>query len=425
MRRNRGLESPGVALVALAMLTLLLVPSGWAASKYKTLHRFTGADGAEPTGDLISDGVGNLYGTTTAGGAALGWGAAFKMTQNADGSWTESVLHSFTNGADGGVPGAGLIFDGTGNLYGTTTQGGAFGWGTVFKLAPNSDGTWTETVLYSFCSLTNCPDGAYPIAGLVFDGAGNLYGTASYGGISGIFGTVFKLAPNSDGSWTESVLYSFCSVTNCADGEQPSGSESLVFDRAGNLYGTTPEGGGGGPNCSGGCGTVYELTPNSDGSWTESVLYRFAGLADGAFPYAGLIFDPAGNLYGATTGGGNHSCDCGVVFKLTPNSDGRWKESVLHTFKSEPAANPDNGLTFDAAGNLYGSAAFGTPGGGAVFKLAPKSDGSWAYSVLHAFLGKPALHPVSRPLLDKSGNLYGTTQQCGSACQGVVFELTP
>jgi len=219
------------------------------------------------------------------------------------------------------------------------------------------------------------------------------------------------------------VLYNFCSVTGCADGEQPRGGASLIFDGAGNLYGTTPDGGSG---CTGGCGTIFRLTPNPDGSWTEGVLHRFADGADGAYPYAGLIFDPAGNLYGATTGGGTLSCGCGTIFKLAPNPDGSWTKSVLHAFTSHPAANPDAGLIVDPAGNLYGAAAFGgSAGGGAVFKVAPQPDGSWAFSVLHVFLGKPALHPLSRLVLDKAGNLYGTTEQCGQGCQGTVFEITP
>jgi uncharacterized repeat protein (TIGR03803 family) len=293
----------------------------------------------------------------------------------------------------------------------------------VFKLTPNSDGSWTESVLYSFCSLDNCADGADPTAGLIFDKAGNLYGTTSEGG-DRITGVVFKLTPNSDGSWAESVLYKF---NGTSDGDEP--TAALIFDGAGNLYGTTLGGGNGCPRF-GGCGEVFRLTPNSDGSWTESVLHSFTTRRNGNNPQAALIFDLAGNLYSTTIDGGdltNCTDGCGTVFKLTPNSDGSWTASVLHKFANHLAADPYAGLIFDPAGNLYGTTLDGGPvNGGAVFKLAPNADGSWAYSVLHVFLGKPALTPFGGVVLDKVGNLYGTTGQCsGTGCKGVVYEITP
>ena len=192
----------------------------------------------------------------------------------------------------------------------------------MFKLAPNPDGTWTERVLYSF---TGGADGLIPLAGLVFDAAGNLYGTTGYGGADGS-GVVFKLAPNPDGTWTESVLYSF---TGYADGSIP--GAGLIFDPTGNLYGTTTSGGPfSAGECPAGCGVVFKLAPNPDGTWTESVLHSFTG-ADGQYPRAGLVFDVAGNLYGTTNGGGPDND--GVVFKLKPNLDGTWTESVLYSFK--------------------------------------------------------------------------------------------
>ena len=211
--------------------------------------------------------------------------------------------------------------------------------------------------------------------------------------------------------------------TGGSDGKYPAGG--LIFDTAGNPYGAADRGGSP-PNW----GLIFKLTPNSDGTWTESVLYRFTGGKDGASNVSGMILDAAGNLYGTTGSGGNLNCDspygCGVVFKL----DTGGKESVLHTFAGHPAADPSGGLIFDGAGNLYGTAPFGDGGalnGGAVFKLTPSSDGSWAYSVLHAFQGKPALHPSGRLVLDKAGNLYGTTSACasGTGCHGVLFEITP
>jgi uncharacterized repeat protein (TIGR03803 family) len=414
-------------ILAVLAVGLMLPTGAVAGTKYKVLHRFTdGNDGGTPT-SLIFDADGNLYGTAETGGTS-GMGTVFKLTPNSDGSWTESVLYSFcslTNCADGASPSGTLIFDAAGNLYGTTQLGGASGYGTVFELTPKSDGSWTESVLHSF---RGGADGFQPLDGVIFDAAENLYGLTISGGSSNR-GTVFKLTPNSDGTWTERVLYSFCSLAKCADGDTP--YYNLIFDKAGNLYGTASSGGG--VSCSGhGCGVVFELTPHSDGSWTESVLYSFRGGTDGAYPFAGLIFDGTGSLYGTTPSGGNLSdCinGCGVVFKLTPNSHGRWTESVLHSFANHPASNPYAGLIFDATGNLYSTTFYGGPvNGGVVFKMAPKSDGSWAFSVLHVFLGKPAEGPstFSSPVLDNAGHLFAATAFCASGqCAGVVFEVTP
>jgi uncharacterized repeat protein (TIGR03803 family) len=248
------------------------------------------------------------------------------------------------------------------------------------------------------------------------------------GGGADSLGVVFKLTSNSDGSWTEQVLYSF---TGGADGDTP--AAGLIFDIAGNLYGTAEFGGNLSDCNTRGCGVVFKLTPNSNGKWSESVLHAFTGFFDGGVPSAHLIFDKTGNLYGTTRYGGagvicgNRLFGCGVVFKVAPNSDGSWTESVLHRFANDPAEYPDV-LIFDAAGSLYGTAFGGGPAdGGAVFKLAPNADGSWAYSMLHVFLGKPALTPEGGVVLDKAGNLYGTTGSCGSrkVCTGVVYEITP
>ena len=382
MRQKKSWFIVGVTLAVIAV-ALVLAPGAWAASTFKVLHRFTGAfiggtDAAQPEAGLIFDAAGNVYGTTARGGGSvscgLGCGTVFRLTPNPDGTWTESVLHSFDEEIDGESPFAGLIFDAVGNLYGTTAGGGGPARnGTVFKLTPNPDGSWTESVLHSF-RLKRGADGAHPFGGLIFDAAGNLYGVTVAGGASTNCpssntgcGVVFKLTPNSNGSWTERVIHSFCSVPNCADGGGP--IAGLIFDAAGNLYGTTQGGG------SAGNGTVFKLTPNSDGSWTESVLHSFTG-ADGHNPFAGLIFDAAGNLYGTTNAGGastNCSNGCGVVFKLTPNSDGTWTERVIHTFGSLPAVFPDAGLVLDAAGNLYGTTLLCVLSGGCgtVFKMTP------------------------------------------------------
>jgi uncharacterized repeat protein (TIGR03803 family) len=261
----------------------------------------------------------------------------------------------------------GLILDQAGNLYGTTTIGGNCWYycGVVFKLTPGTGGSWTENVLHSFCSLKNCRDGGFSLASLIFDRMGNLYGTTAYGGAYNA-GSVFKLTPNSDGGWIESVLHSFCSSRNCRDGGGPVGG--LIFDVAGNLYGTTS---GGGAYRQ---GVVFELTLNGDGSWREKVLHQFTGGKDGSYPIVGLTFDQAGNLYGTANQGGSNCNygDCGVVFKLEPNSKGRWSERVLHYFQDHPGANPSGNLIFDTVGNLYGTTAGdGSATHGSVFEIKP------------------------------------------------------
>jgi uncharacterized repeat protein (TIGR03803 family) len=248
---------------------------------------------------------------------------------------------------------------------------------------------------------------------VILDNAGNLYGTTDGGGDSGV-GTAFKLTPNSDGTWTERVLHSFCSLSKCADGANP--HAGLIFDALGNLYGST----------SGGLGTVFKLTPNADGSWAEIVLHRFTG-PDGAGPFASLTFDVAGNLYGTTVGGGTYND--GTVFKLTLDSKGKWKESVLHGFTKPAGANPYATLVFDAVGNLYGTTANGgSVNDGVVFKLAPRSGGGWTYSVLHVLTGNPAIRPYAGVVFDQTAKqLYGTTSDCaiGEKCRGTAFEVTP
>jgi uncharacterized repeat protein (TIGR03803 family) len=438
MSCNRSFTSLRVVVLVAAMVVLVVAPGAWAQSNYKLLHRFKPVNGGvEPSAGVIFDAAGNLYGTTLYGGVDCrgDCGTVFKLTPQSDGNWREDILHAFSGG-DGQGPVGSLIFDANGNLYGTTYLGGTTGAGTVFKLTPNSNGTWTESVLYTFCSLGNCTDGVSPEAGVIFDQAGNLYGTA-YAGGGGKFGNaggvVFKLTPNSNGTWTESVLYTFCSRTNCNDGESP--YAGLVFDATGNLYGTTYSGGTG---ARGRGGVVFKLAPDSGGGWTESVLYSFCPLnkcRDGSNPGAGLIFDQAGNLYGTTQYGGDPACNtegsgCGVVFELTPNKDASWAEQVLHTFRGGTGAEP-NGLTFGPAGDLYGDAAGGRASGcfngcGVVFKLAPNSSGGWKETVLHTFVDQPGAGPVGSVIFDAEGNLYGAGAGDGNIHTfGVVFEITP
>lgn len=331
----------------------------------------------------------------------------------------EQVLYSFCplNGCpDGAEPFAGLVFDSAGNLYGTTEGGGAAG--TVFELMPGADGNWTETVLHSF---GNGSDGAGPQAGLVLDADGNLYGTTYYGGAydSGI---VFKLAPGPKGVWTETILHSFGKGT---DGALPVVA-GLVFDTAGNLYGTTEAGG------VYGVGAVFRLTPGADGSWKESVLHSFnPNGKDGVYPEAGLTFDAAGNLYSTTASGGAYNY-YGTVFELSPRAGGQWTEKVIYSFNGADGGYPQAGLIFDAAGNLYGTTfSGGVYSYGTVFQLAKKTRGKWTEKVLHSFdrLSKNGSYLDASLIMDAAGKLYSTTflggdmSGCaGSGC-GLVFEL--
>jgi uncharacterized repeat protein (TIGR03803 family) len=442
MLRNEKLRALKAAWLA-ALMAIVLVRGARAQAKYEPLYRFiAGADGSMPSSDLIFDSTGSLYGTTRGGGAS-GSGTVFKLTPNADGGWTESVLYSFcslTKCADGEEPGAGMIFDEAGNLYGTTDIGGVAscseGCGVVFELTPHQGGNWTESVLYSFCSLTNCADGMSSSGSLIFDQLGNLYGTAGAGGRTSCnegCGVVFELMPISNGKWKEKVLHGF----NGDDGAYP--DAGLIFDAAGNLYGTTGVGGAESTcNAPLGCGVVFELTPKAGGNWKEKVLHRFVG-GDGNDPTARLIFDSAGNLYSTTAEGGALSqcggIGCGVVFELTPNAGGSWKEKTLHRFGyGTDGSTPYSDLIFDQAGNLYGTTSGGGAGLGVVFKLAPNSTGGWNGKVLHKFThnGSPdgGARPYAGLIFDATGNLYGTTilggnsNDCGKSGCGVVFKLT-
>ncbi len=412
------------AAVRVVLIVVLILASGaGAASKYKTLYKFKGGtDGVSANPGLAFDQAGNLYGTTAFGGnindpSYRGNGIVFKLVPK-NGRWLKTELHAFAwDGKDGIVPTAGVILDPAGNVYGTTQNGGAYGddyggCGSVFKLAPNPDGSWTENLLYSFDGANGC----LPAAGLTFDATGNLYGATEYGG-SLNDGTIFKLTLNPDGTWSESMIRSF----SWGDGSYP--AASLIFDADGNLYSTTAGGG------VGGYGTVFELTPNLDGTWSDTVLHSFpSDNADGYLPYASPIFDPAGSLYATTAYGGDTRCSdgCGVVFKLTPNADGSWTEKVLHKFTSGVHGEHSMAsLIFDHAGNLYGTASGGAYGYGVVFKLTPTSNGKWKEQVLHAFRNRPGASPSGGLIFDAAGNLYGTTGGDGVTTFGSVFEITP
>jgi uncharacterized repeat protein (TIGR03803 family) len=364
---------------------------------------FNGTDGSGPAGTLILDAYGNFYGTTASGGA-YDFGTVFEITPGADGAWTETVLHNFNNnGSDGYGPlFESLIFDSAGNLYGTTFAGGAYDLGTVFRLTPGAGGTWTETVLYSFSN--NGMDGCNPAAGVILRN-GRLYGTtssASCGGNSQ--GTVFELAPAKNGAWTETVLHSF---NDGGDGYDPTGS--LIFV-SGKLYGTT-QGGGAYDG-----GTVFQLAPGKNGTWKETILYSFNGSSgDGWQPWGGVIFRND-QFYGTTLGN---------VFELAKRK-GKWTETNLHVF---PAYSGDgttlyDSPAFDAAGNLYGTTAFGgTYDGGTVFELIQAAGGTWTETLLYNFTTNS--YPSGSLIFDAAGYLYGTTDGGGGYGDGTVFGFMP
>jgi uncharacterized repeat protein (TIGR03803 family) len=333
---------------------------------------------------------------------------------------TESVIYSFTGGSDGANPATNLTFDSAGNAYGTTAAGGDFGLGTVFKLSPNPDGSWTESVLYSFSGFS---DGKAPHGGVIFDDAGNLYGTAVAGGNGGLCtgdgcGVAFQLAPNPDGTWTQSVIYNF---TGGNDGFGP-GNGLVRLPKTGALYGATPDGG------EFGMGIVYQLRTGPNGKWHLKVLHAFTGGDDGAVGSLGsLLLDPKGTLYGISELGGANGA--GTVFRLRDNKQGHWKLHTLYAFKGQPDAGfPYGGLIFDKSFRLYGTTYFGGVNGmGSVYRLTPQPDGTWSESVLYSFKGgKDGALSTTTLVRDATGNLFGTTSEGGNlGCScGVIFKMT-
>jgi len=391
------------------------------ASRETVLHNFTNnPDGAYPMYSLVFDSSGNLYGTTPNGGSAFA-GDVFKLSPNGKGGWTYRVIYTFTDCNVGCYARGALTMDEAGNLYGAASVGGANNTGTIFKLTQNSDGTWSASALYSF-GPDGGGDGSRPNGVVYFKGG--LYGTASNGGKYGA-GIVFSLTQTSGGTWSETILHSF--VGGNVDGEVPMGGVTL--DRRGNVYGTTSMGG---PSLA---GTVFELTRNRQGTWNEHILHSF-NLTDGNMPwYGSLIFDEDGNLYGTTSGGG--SGKNGTVFKLT-RSGKTWTETVLHNFAGgQDGAGPNAGVSIDSQGRLYGTTVEGGGRGnctnppstdnqycGTAFLLTPSPSGSWTESFLHRFASSTdGGEPNAGLILDSNGNSYGVASQGGSA--GVAFVLSP
>ncbi len=395
MEARRVLSAKTFALFLLLASSLVLVQSTHAQS-FSVIHNFTGGtDGANPLNGLLFGAGGVMYGTTSAGGAYNN-GTVFRIGPTG----VFSTLYAFRGGADGSSPQSALIQDATGLLYGTTAGGGAYGGGTVFRIAST-----TKTTLHSFGSGS---DGSVPLGGLAFDSAGDLYGTTSAGGANGN-GTVFTLTRHGL-LYSASVLYSFGSGT---DGAVP--YAGVTLDSAGDVLGTTSAGG------TGGYGTIFEL--NKQQSWAESIVYNFQNQDDGGVPYAGLIADGHGNFYGAATEGGSQGG--GSIFELTPAGSG-WNFTAIQSLAGWGISGTFRNLLLSSSGNLYATThCDGEYDAGTVYELVPGVGGTWTYTQLYTFTGgTDGLYSFSN-LVTFGNRFYGTTNQGGAYGYGDVFAVFP
>ncbi len=402
---KRQPASIGALTLALLSTLLLLVARPAQAQTETQLWDFcpdggTCADGSQSYSSLATDGT-NFYGTTFDGG--LSFGTVFEVSPNSIGGWNENVIYTFTGGTDGAHPRSSpLIFDSLGNLYGTAQYGGPNQYGVVFELSPQG-ANWTETVLYSFAGGT---DGYSPVSGLIMDPSGNLYGTTLFGGVSQN-GTVFELSL-SGGAWSKQTIYEPSTGTGYA---------GLTMDAKGSVYGATPL-------------AVFELSPNGDGGFNSTVIHTFTGTPKDGMQAEGTPVLQGGKLYGTTEFGGVENL--GTVYELSPVKNGKWTEKILHSFKGGVKDGDEcyAGIVFDPAGNIYGTTIsggkFGVGGDGIVFELvAPVGTGSYKEKILWNFNGTDGTAPFGGLILDSAGNLYGTTQVGGTYGDGTVFEVAP
>lgn len=414
------------SLLAVAVFFATFATSQVVGQTFETIYSFTGgSDEGFPAGALISDGHGNLFGETE--GTQNSFGSVFELSPASGGGWTLKTLYAFQGGSDGLFPVGGLAFDKHGNLFGTTAFGGTGTvasctkqCGTVFELSPDGSGGWQKKEVYQFQGGL---DGASPISGVVIDAAGNLFGTTSFGGANCSpfgqqgCGTVFELSPTSSG-WSETILHDF-SHGNCSTClTTPQGG--LLFDAQGNLYGTVSFGG---PKSG---GAVFKMI-QSNGSWTYRVIHNFSGGNDGLSPYGTLTFDSQGRLYGTTLAGGLFND--GTVFLLTLQPSGYWLNRVIHNFNGTNGWGPFSGVVLDAAGNVYGTTGNGgggtncIDGCGIAYKLTAVSSTSWKMSVLHRFSGLDDGKFPNALFRDGVGNLFGTTNEGGADGLGSIFEI--
>lgn len=398
------------------LFVMLLLTGSRAVAAEKVLYTFPGGNrGYDPEYGVVLDRAGNAYGTTCYGGT-YGWGTVYELKPSKHG-WDQIVLYNFEGSSDGENPRGNLLIDKNGNVYGTTPTGGASNGGTVFELQKAQAG-WTHVVLYDFCSLNGCADGAEP-EGLTFDKAGNLYGTTSSGGrnrcYEGGCGTVYELS-SVGSSWKETVIHSF---NNNGDGYYP--NPGVTFGESGSLYGTTASGGGYG------YGLIFVLKPGKTG-WKEALLFAFDGLQNHRDPGGYLTIDSAGNIFGTTTGYyfGGCGSQCGSVFRLA-RSNGQWVETDVYLFDGTHGAGPNPGLIIDSAGNFYGSAyQGGSNNAGVIFQLQPGKV--WTINLLYQFSGEGGdAIPNSGLVFGINGNLYGTTgtPNYGDEYYGEVYEVAP
>jgi uncharacterized repeat protein (TIGR03803 family) len=413
-----------VPLSAIVLIVIVAAPAS--AATEKVLFAFNNNDGSTPAGGVIFDASGNLYGTTISGGGSTkacdsGCGLVFKLSPTAEGHWTQTIIHRF-QGTDGLGPSGNLAFDAAGNLYGTTGYGGAYNnGGTVFELTPGANGEWKESVLHSFGGTG---DGATPLAGVIFDQAGNMYGTTLSGGVSNDYCSASQVSCGTVFRLSPSGDGKWAETVlfrfNGHDGANPFAGVSL--SASGELFGTTAAGG----ICDVPCGTAFRLTPRSHGEWTHQLLYKFNGANHGAIPVANLIADANGNWYGTTRYGGSGGCDgagCGLVFKLSQGHDGDWVETTLYIFTDYEEGDVPSQLLLGASGELMGVTTSN------IFRLTGGEDGKWTETVIWNFNQQDGWGP-NDVVRDAKGNLYGTAfsggneHACGGGC-GVVFELTP
>jgi uncharacterized repeat protein (TIGR03803 family) len=385
------------------------------------LYRFQGGASGQNPGSLVLDSAGHFYGTAFGSG---GNPLVFELSPAGGGVWNYQVIYQFSTGQSA----SGLLLDDSGNMYGTTYAGGDNGLGIVYELTPTGGG-WSETTLYSFGGSST--DGTHPQASLIFDQAGNLYGTTFSGGTHGA-STVFELVDEGAGVWTANVLYDFQG--------QPDGSGSvsgLTFDASGNMYGTTVGGGNIQMNYCilnefPGCGTVFELSPQG-GGWSETVLHNFGSTSDGHWPFGGVIFDAEGNLFGTTVAGtspGHCSAGCGTAYELTP-AGGAWTEKVLVTFDGRTGRGftPES-LILDTNGNFFGSTyGGGTHNAGTLFTLHRGRNGGFGQKIIYNFTGSSDGYAGGPVLFDVHGNLCGLTYYGGNvkgpAEDGTIFVAHP
>jgi uncharacterized repeat protein (TIGR03803 family) len=394
-------------LAPLFIIALSLVTA--TAATTDVIFSFQEDNGEYADTDLETDSAGNIYGSTVLGGDH-GSGTVFQLSPTSPG-WQQTVLYSFTGGADGGEPYKGVTIDRHGNLYGTAVTGGSGacegGCGVVYKLT-QSNGIWNQTVIYAF---TGGNDGSGPGARVTVDRSGNVYGMTPTGGLYGA-GTIYKLQPNA-GSYTFQVIHTF---TGGDDGA--SGSAGRMLLERGRLYGAVTAGG------MYGSGVVFELTPTTVGEWDFRTLYSFRDQPDGSFPYGALLRASSGKFYGTTYYGGQN--DVGAVYELSPRSVGEWAERIIYSFQTGSDGNsPISNLVSDGAGNLYGTTSEGGLGSGTIFKLAP-NGGRWTESVVHSFGGPPdGGFSYNGLVVDSFGNFYGATVHGGTDDDGCVYQFTP